>query len=237
MKGNIFVVQIIERVQETFSYKVLYKKVWRAKHKAIALAFGNWESSYSILLIWLNVIQHLYSSTVVNYHYLSIESKGNQPSNMAYFCRCFWAFKPCIDVFQYLKPIIQIDGTHLYNKYQGKLSMVVSQDGDKDVVSLEFALVEEKCQDAYEWFLKNLKRNVTRNRLGNCLIMDRHQSIIAAINKEATGVATTSCVPCVLPSSYGHKSVRHDSYVKEKFYIISTFLLWLLLISDITDDF
>ena len=32
-----------------------------------------------------------------------------------------WSFGPCIDGFKYCKPVISIDGTHLYGKYQGKL--------------------------------------------------------------------------------------------------------------------
>lgn len=54
--------------------------------------------------------------------------------------------------------------------------MVISQDNDREVVPLVFALVEEKCQGAYEWFLKNLKRHmIARNQHVFFLITDQHQ--------------------------------------------------------------
>ncbi|RYR59175.1 hypothetical protein Ahy_A05g025006 [Arachis hypogaea] len=28
--------------------------------------------------------------------------------------RIFWSFNPCIRVFKYCKPLVQVDGTHLY---------------------------------------------------------------------------------------------------------------------------
>ena len=30
----------------------------------------------------------------------------------------FWAFAPCIEGFRHCKPVISIDGTHLYGKYR-----------------------------------------------------------------------------------------------------------------------
>ncbi|KAL5161656.1 hypothetical protein HKD37_07G018908 [Glycine soja] len=44
--------------------------------------------------------------------------------------------------FKYCKPIIQVDGTHLYGKYSGTLLMATSQDGNGGVLPLAFAVVE-----------------------------------------------------------------------------------------------
>ena len=58
------------------------------------------------------------------------------------FHRLFWAFEPCIKGFKFCKPIIQIDGTWLYDKYKGTLLMVVAQDDNNNVFPIAFALVE-----------------------------------------------------------------------------------------------
>ena len=54
----------------------------------------------------------------------------------------FWSFGPCIDGFKYCKPIIGIDRTHLYGKYQGKLLVAMAIDANNKVFSFAFALVD-----------------------------------------------------------------------------------------------
>ena len=65
------------------------------------------------------------------------------------FDRVFWTFGQCKEVFNYCKPIIQIDGTHLYGKYRGTLLMATSQDGNGGVLPLAFAIVEGETLTAW----------------------------------------------------------------------------------------
>ena len=54
----------------------------------------------------------------------------------------FWSFDPCISGFKYCKPVISIDGTHLYGKYQGKLLVAMATDDNNKVFPLAFAVVD-----------------------------------------------------------------------------------------------
>ena len=54
----------------------------------------------------------------------------------------FWSFGLCIDGFKYCKPVISIDGTHLYGKYQGKLLVAMAIDANNKVLSLTFVVVD-----------------------------------------------------------------------------------------------
>ena len=54
----------------------------------------------------------------------------------------FWSFGPCISGFKYCKPVINIDGTHLYGKYQGKLLVTMATDANNKVFPLAFAVVD-----------------------------------------------------------------------------------------------
>ena len=56
--------------------------------------------------------------------------------NIRTFQRVFWAFKPCIEGFNHYKPIIAIDGTHLYGKYRHTLLTAIAQDSDKEIFPL-----------------------------------------------------------------------------------------------------
>ncbi|KAF7810497.1 uncharacterized protein G2W53_037240 [Senna tora] len=124
---------------------VSYKKACKAKQKAIARVYGNWENSYRLLPRWLAAVSHFVPGTIVRYQY----KEGDQSAQVANFKRVFWAFKPCIDALPYLKPIVQIDGTFLYGKYRGTLLIATSQDGDTHVVPFAFAIVEGENKEAW----------------------------------------------------------------------------------------
>ncbi|XP_025631056.1 uncharacterized protein [Arachis hypogaea] len=94
--------------------------------------------------------------------------------------RVFWSYYPCIRAFRHCKPVVQVDGTHLYGKYKGCLLVAVSQDGNNNIVPIAFAIVEGETSDAWHFFLSNLRQHVvTRDGVG--LISDRHESINAAV--------------------------------------------------------
>ncbi|XP_025702527.1 uncharacterized protein [Arachis hypogaea] len=86
-----------------------------------------------------------------------------------------WAFRHC-------KPVVQVDGTHLYEKYKGCLLVAVSQDGNNNIVPIPFAIVEGETSDARYFFLSNLRQHVVI-RDGVELISDRHDSIRSAIER------------------------------------------------------
>jgi len=102
------------------------------------------------------------------------------------FHRLFWAYQPCIIGFSFCKPIIQIDGTWLYGKYKGTLLMAVAQDGNNNIFSIAFALVEGETAEGWSFFLRNLRLHVAPQP-NLCLISDRHPSIINAYNNIDNG--------------------------------------------------
>ncbi|XP_072069298.1 uncharacterized protein [Arachis hypogaea] len=95
--------------------------------------------------------------------------------------RVFWSFNPYIRVFRHCKPLVQVDGTHIYGKYKGTLMVAVARDGNQNIVPITFALVEGEIADAWHFFLTNLRMNVFR-RDGVCMISDQHELIWVAIN-------------------------------------------------------
>ncbi|KAL2229625.1 UNVERIFIED_CONTAM: hypothetical protein Sindi_1556900, partial [Sesamum indicum] len=69
----------------------------------------------------------------------------------------FWAFKPCIEGFQYCRNLISVDGTHLYRKYKHKMLIAAA------------------------WM--EINRHIIRGRRGICLISDRHAGITRAVRE------------------------------------------------------
>jgi hypothetical protein len=92
-------------------------------------------------------------------------------------------FGPSIARFIHYRPMISIDATHLYGKYQEKLLIAMAQDANNEVYPLAFAVVKSKSKDSWKWFLSCIKEDVTQ-RKGICLILDRHVGIERAVQDE-----------------------------------------------------
>ena len=60
--------------------------------------------------------------------------------NTKIFQCAFWAFHPFIEGFNHCRPILSIDGTHLYGKYKGMLMIVIGYDGNNQLFPLSFAI-------------------------------------------------------------------------------------------------
>ncbi|KAL5165164.1 hypothetical protein HKD37_18G050335 [Glycine soja] len=163
-----------ERINSEFSYKV------------IAIEYGDWEESYAKLSSWLT---HMQNHSPGSYFQILHDNfiVGNRVScEHRQFHRVFWTFGQCKEAFKYCKPIIQVDGTHLYGKYRETLLMATSQDGNGGVLPLPFAMVEGETLTAWSWFLAHLREHVTdKNEI--CLISDRHASIKSVVSNEALG--------------------------------------------------
>ncbi|XP_020987457.2 uncharacterized protein LOC107464543 [Arachis duranensis] len=177
---TINVKSVIAEVQGRFNYTVSYRKAWLAKQKAVTKIFGDWEVSYQTLPVWLKVMTVKMPRSRVQIKTLPVYRESEEVQGVRVLHRVFWCFYPCIVAFRHCKPLVQVDGTHLYEKYKGALLVAVAQDGNQNIVPITFAIVKGETADAWEFFLTNLRRYVvTIDGVG--IISDHHTSIDAAI--------------------------------------------------------
>ncbi|KAH1242500.1 hypothetical protein GmHk_07G019815 [Glycine max] len=176
----------VKNALKQYVMKVSYRKAWMAKQKAIAIEYGNWEESYAKLLSWLTHMQNHSPGSYFQILHDDFIVSNRVSREHRQFYRVFWTFDQCKEAFKYCKPIIQVDGTHLYGKYRGTLLMATSQDGNGGVLPLAFVVVEGEMLAAWSWFLAHLHEHVT-DKNGICLISDRHASIKFVVANEALG--------------------------------------------------
>jgi len=67
--------------------------------------------------------------------------------------RVIWRFDHASKRFNSYKPIISVDWTHLFIRFSEKLLIVVDFDADNRTLPLVYALVEEKNNINWRWFL------------------------------------------------------------------------------------
>ncbi|XP_072056271.1 uncharacterized protein [Arachis hypogaea] len=152
-------------VENHFGYKASYRKVWLAKQRVIARIYGGWEESYNELSHWLFTMQMYLPGKI---HFIVINY-------------VFWTFPPCVEAFKHCKPLIFIDGTHLYSKYGGTLLMAIAQDGNANILPIVYVVVEGETKEAWTFFLSYLRQHVTPQH-DVLVISDKYKSIDAALN-------------------------------------------------------
>jgi len=106
------------------------------------------------------------------------------------FDKVFWAFGPSIRGFKHCRPVICVDGTHLYSKYQGVLLIAMGIDAEGQIYPLAYAIVEKEDGENWSWFMCCLRVYVTEPSKGVgslCVISDRHGGIIAAMKEDGSG--------------------------------------------------
>ena len=86
---------------------------------------------------------------------------GERDPSICIFELVFWAFKPCIEGFNYCKPVVQVDDTFFTGKYHDTLLVAIAQDGNRNIFHLAFAIVEGETKEALIWFFHLLCQYVT----------------------------------------------------------------------------
>ncbi|XP_030924517.1 uncharacterized protein LOC115951450 [Quercus lobata] len=124
------------------------------------------------------------SGTQYSYHTIPKPLEGTTLLRYVY-----WAFAPCIAAFQYCRPVISIDGTHLYGKYKGVLMIAMTTDANQKVLPIAFAVVDKESGPSWGWFLECLRTSIERviENKDICIISDRHKGIKCAIREWPRG--------------------------------------------------
>ncbi|RYR31336.1 hypothetical protein Ahy_B01g056140 [Arachis hypogaea] len=133
---SIKVKSVIADIQSKFNYTISYRKAWLAKQQAVESIFGSWEASYEALPIWFEAMCHKEPSAVVHFETMPAYQGDDLVPDIRVLHKVFWSYYPCIRAFRHCKPVVQVDVTHLYEKYKGCLLVAVSQDGNNNIVPI-----------------------------------------------------------------------------------------------------
>lgn len=124
--------------------------------------------------------------------------------------------------FLFCKPIVQVDGTHLFGKYKGTLLIAVTQDDNNNVLPLAFAIVESKNDSSWMFFLKNVRQYIcTQDNL--CIISDFHDSIRKPLNEIGWVPCRAVHCYCICHFAANFQKMFKDVTLKKALTIIDIF--------------
>ncbi|XP_057734068.1 uncharacterized protein LOC130949336 [Arachis stenosperma] len=198
--ASVSIKVLLNATASHYGFRPTYRRVWMAKQKAVALIYGDWDESYNELPRWVLGVQVTMPGSIAVLRTSPVRVGGQLDESKAYFHRLFWTFPPCIKAFRHCKPLVSIDGTHLYGKYGGTLLVAIAQDGNSNILPVAFALVEGENAESWSFFLSHLRQHVTP-QLGLLVISDRHNGIKATLEAPDGG--------WLPPAAYRAFCIRH----------------------------
>ncbi|XP_042055140.1 uncharacterized protein LOC121799748 isoform X1 [Salvia splendens] len=138
---------IASDIKRDYGIQLNYTQAWRAKEIAREQLQGSYKEAYSQLPYFCEKIME------TNPGSLAAFSTKEDSS----FRRFFVSFRASIAGFHQCRPLLFLDSTLLYSKYQGTLLAATAADGNDDFFPVAFAVVDEETEDNWHWFLLQLK--------------------------------------------------------------------------------
>ncbi|KAK1632768.1 hypothetical protein QYE76_007083 [Lolium multiflorum] len=183
----------IKSVQDTvksrFAYDVKYGKAWKAKQAAFKMLYGDWEEAYNRVPRLLLAMAATNPGMVHVVEPSATKMTLHDGKRVRVFHRAFWSFEQCTRAFEHCRPVIAVDGTFLTGQYKDTLLVATANDASNRLVPLAFALVEIENNDNWEWFFHILRTRVIPPSKEVCVISDRHQGILNAVELAIPGHA------------------------------------------------
>ncbi|XP_074266433.1 uncharacterized protein LOC141589705 [Silene latifolia] len=186
---------VVTHILDKYGYTISYTKAWNEKQRVIEEIFGDWDKSYELLPRFMHGLKESNPGTIVQFY-----TTPTTNPNVQTFKRVFWAFKPCIDGFEHCRPVLSIDGTHLYGKFKGTILTAMSIDANNQIFPVAFVIVEAENTDSWPWFMSCIRVFVTK-RSGLCVISDRQKGITKAMSEVGSGWEE--------PYAYHRVCIRH----------------------------
>ena len=142
---------------EKWGYEISCKKVLDGKHKALRHLFGDVSQSYTELPRLFLALKQANPRCIVIWKTFD----SNMP-NTEIFQHVFWSFKPSIEGSEHCRPVLSIDGTHLYVKYKGTFLIAMGCDINNQLFPLAIYITKGKNIDRWGWFFACIRNKVTQ---------------------------------------------------------------------------
>ncbi|XP_060201958.1 uncharacterized protein LOC132630394 [Lycium barbarum] len=150
-----------------------YMQAYRAKQKAMIMLQGDPTDSYSKIPAYLYILQKTYPGSVVRL----------EKTEEDRFLYTFVALEACIRGWEYCRPIVVVDGTHLKSTYKGTMLIACTLDPG----------VDSENDSSWTWFFERF-RDAFGERENMCFVSDRHESIWNASAVVYPGLPHYACI-------------------------------------------
>ncbi|XP_060182481.1 uncharacterized protein LOC132612176 [Lycium barbarum] len=155
-----------------FHCKPSYWQCWKAGVTAKNMVRGTSEHVYASLPAYSYMVENLNLGSRIC---ISLDDADK-------FKYYFVAYGACIRGYKHMRNVIAVEGTHLYDKYEGVLLFAVAQDTENHIYPIAFCVAYKECDKSWTYFFEQL-RYIIDDELDLCIISDRHKSIAKSVSR------------------------------------------------------
>lgn len=109
------------------------------------------------------------------------KNNGQLDNEIIVFGRVFQSFGIVIEEFKSCMTIINVDGTHIYERFGEKFSrhlvFAIVFNTNNGILPLTYAQVEKENNVNQRWFFQLIQLYITGDHIGIYIILDKHASI------------------------------------------------------------
>ncbi|XP_060190841.1 uncharacterized protein LOC132620161 [Lycium barbarum] len=174
---------IAEDVKNDFGMDVSYMVAWRAKERAMNDLMGEPAESYKRLPRYLYILDNTYPGS-------HIRMRKIRENEFLYVFIALYAF---IKGFDYCRPIVVVDGSHLKTPYNGTFVLASTLDGAGNILPLAYGVIDSENDRSWTWFFERFRESYGI-RENMCIVSDRHESINKAVCRIYPEVAHYACI-------------------------------------------
>ncbi|XP_062085307.1 uncharacterized protein LOC133791392 [Humulus lupulus] len=165
-KTNYRPKDIAKDMLDRYGVSMSYQKAWRSKEKTVNFVHGSSQDSYRDIPRYLHILKHKNLGTVTD---LEIDSLNR-------FKYLFMAMGQSILGWKHCILVIVVDGTFLKAPFGGTLLTASTQDANRHIFPLAFAITDFENNDSWEWFFRKIKQ-CYGEREELCIVSYGHESI------------------------------------------------------------
>ncbi|XP_057247491.1 uncharacterized protein LOC125492820 [Beta vulgaris subsp. vulgaris] len=203
------------KVLNRFGVKLSKWNCYRVKKHAHRLLHRNLKDRYSKIAAYLNELKRVDEDFRFQLQTDVLENDAEHVEQQ--FKRLYISFPGLRAGFiSGCRKVVCIDGCFLKTFLGGQLLCAISRDGNNQMFPICWAVVDAENNEAWEWFLENLKKDLPGFGGEDCtIISDQHKSIMHGVKTIFPDVEHRNCARHIWPP--WHKKHRGDSS-KEKFW-------------------
>ncbi|XP_060187673.1 uncharacterized protein LOC132616919 [Lycium barbarum] len=135
-----------------------YMQAYRAKEKVLNMLREDPTESYNKLPTYFYTLEKTCPGSVV-----SLEKTAEDR-----FLYAFVALEPCITGWEYCRPTVVVDGTHLKSTYEGTMLIASTLDPGGSKLPLAYAIVDYENDASWTWFFERFRKAFgERENMGN----------------------------------------------------------------------
>ncbi|KAH0764555.1 hypothetical protein KY285_000426 [Solanum tuberosum] len=158
---------IIEDVRALYGVEISYQQAWRAKERALEMIRGKPADGYKQMPKYIYMLNIVYPNSYIRMH----KSEKNE------FMYLFISLRPMMRGFEFCRPVVVVDASHLSGSYRGTFVSASTLDGAGCILPLAYGIVDTENDCSWTWFFQHFK-NVFGDREQMCVVSDRNESIL-----------------------------------------------------------